>query len=465
MATLHPLDGRKAAYVKGAPERILAMCDRYRSAQGIEELSREKEAEFSSMNAEMAAGALRILAAAYKEFPADKQGIERSDVESGLVFLGAVGMMDPPREEARAAIRAAVDAGIRIIMVTGDHPDTARAVAEMLGLLEGGMRVVPGSILDGMTDDQFVSAIEEIAVFARAEPEHKIRIVRALKSRGQIVAMTGDGVNDAPSLKLADIGVAMGVTGTDVAKEASDMILLDDNFATIVAAIEEGRSVFENIRRVVTYLLATNTGEILVYLSTILAGFPIPLLPVQILWINLVTDGFCTAPLAFEPKQADILLQPPRDPREPILNGSMIRRIVFVSLFMLVGTLGLFVWGLANVSLKRARTYAFVVMGLFQAFNVFNVRSWRYSIFRIGFLSNPYALIGALSSILAQVLAVHLGFFRGVLSTTPLGPIEWLALIGISSAVLWAEEIRKRWGDGERRDGENRKESGNKGRM
>ena len=444
MATLHELpDGRKVAYVKGAPEVVLSMSDRYRAGGEVAELASEIAAEFAARNAEMAAGALRVLAAGYKEFPAETQEIEHPDVESGLVFLGAVGMIDPPREEAKRAVQAAREAGMRVIMVTGDHPDTARTVAELLGLLGEGMRVVPGRTLDAMTDDQLAAEIERIAVFARVEPQHKIRIVRALRDRGQIVAMTGDGVNDAPALKLADIGIAMGITGTDVAKEAADMVLLDDNFATIVSAIEEGRSIFANIRRVVLYLLATNTGEILVYMSGILAGIPIPLLPTQILWINLVTDGFSTVPLSMEPKEEGILREPPRNPREPIVNRQVVYHIVFVALFMLVGTLALYRYELEHTTLDRARTHAFVVMALFQIFNIFNVRSSRYSIFDIGVLSNPYVLVGATASVLAQIAAVHMAFFQSVFHTVPLSSSEWALAVAVASTVFWAEEIQK----------------------
>jgi len=444
MATLHQLpDGRKVAYVKGAPERILGMSDRYQTRGEPARLDSDAAAEFAARNTEMAASAFRLLAVAHKEFPPEIGEIERPDIESGLVFLGAVGMMDPPRDEARLAIQAAKEAGIRVIMVTGDHPDTARTIAGLLGLLEEGTHVIPGRDLNAMTDDELIAVIGRIAVVARAEPEHKIRIIRALKSQGHIVAMTGDGVNDAPALKLADIGIAMGIAGTDVAKEASDMVLLDDNFATIIRAVEEGRGIFSNIRRVVNYLLATNTGEVLIYLSTIISGLPIPLLPVQILWINLVTDGFSTVPLSLEPRETDLLRQPPRNPREPIVDKPMIYRIAFVSLFMLIGTLFLYGWGLANVGLDHARTYAFVVMVLFQAFNVLNVRSSRYSVFQIGVLSNPYVFAGAAASILAQLAAVHTGFFQAIFHTVPLSQYEWALCVALSSTVFWAEEIRK----------------------
>ena len=444
MATLHRLqDGRKIAYIKGAPEQVLGMCDRYLANGRQDKLSPDTNDELLRRNAEMAANALRVLGTAYKEFPPETEEIEHTDVESGLTFLGAVGMIDPPREEAKRAIEAAKTAGIRVIMVTGDHPDTARAIAELLGLLEGEMRVIPGRTLDNMTDEQLVSTISEIAVIARAEPEHKIRIIRALKNRGNIVAMTGDGVNDAPALKMADIGISMGITGTDVAKEASDIVLLDDNFATIVTAIEEGRGIYSNIRKVVLFLLATNTGEVLIYLTTIIAGLPIPLLPVQILWINLVTDGFNTVPLSLEPKERDILREPPRDPREPIITKKMAYRIAFVALFMLIGTFSLYYWELGHTTLDRARTMAFVTTALFQIFNVMNVRSSRCSIFELGILSNPYVLVGAAASIIAQVAAVQLGFFQRLFQTVPLSSSDWALAVAVASTVFWAEEIRK----------------------
>ncbi|MHB0998653.1 MAG: cation-translocating P-type ATPase [Armatimonadota bacterium] len=444
MATLHKLpDGRKVAYVKGAPERILAMSSRYYSVGDTPEINDKVLDIFAKHNARMAADALRVLATAYKEFPAETHRINQSDVESGLIFIGAVGMMDPPRDEAKQAIQAARTAGIRVIMVTGDHPDTARTIGRMLGLLDNDMEVVAANTLDNMSDSELTESINRIAVFARAEPEHKIRIIRALKQNGQIVAMTGDGVNDAPALKMADIGIAMGITGTDVSKEASDMILLDDNFATIIAAVEEGRSIYANIRRVILYLLATNTGEVLIYLIGILSGLPLPLIPVQILWINLVTDGFSTVPLSMEPREEGILQEPPRNVNAPIVDKNMIQRIVFVSLFMLVGTLGLFIWELENSSLDKARTFAFVSMALFQVFNVFNVRSDKHSIFHVGIMSNPYVLAGASISVLAQIAAVHVGFFQNIFRTVPLSLAEWGVITAVASTVFIADELRK----------------------
>lgn len=444
MATLHTFnDGRKIAYIKGAPEKIIGMSDKYLLHEKPAQLTSDIAAEFAGRDAEMAANALRVLAVAYKDFPPETTDIEHPDIESGLVFIGAAGMIDPPREEAKEAIRLAKEAGIRVIMVTGDHPDTARTIAELLGLLEEGMRVVPGRAMDSMSDEQLAETIEHIAVFARAEPQHKIRIIRALKQRGHIVAMTGDGVNDAPALKASDIGIAMGITGTDVSKEAADMVLLDDNFSSIVAAVREGRNIFANIRRVVTYLLATNTGEIALYLLTILVGLPIPLIPVQILWINLVTDGFNTIPLSLEPGEPGILQERPRNPREPIITRSMAYRIAFLSSFMLIGTFILFYWALGYTEIDRARTYAFVTTALFQIFNVLNIRSSKYSIFSTGFFSNPYLILGAIISIIAQIASVHVGFFQTVFRTVPLNLNEWALMVAVSSIIFWAEEIRK----------------------
>ena len=444
MATLHRLpDGRKVVYVKGAAEHILSMCSTYWQGGRVRKLSGHALAGFVEQNTRMSSSAMRVLAAAFKEVPHDTENIEPKDVESDLTFIGAVGMIDPPREEAPSAIDAARDAGICVIMITGDHPDTARAIAGMLGLLDEGGQVVEGKFINFMTDDELNVAIRDIAVIARAEPQHKIRIIRALKSRGQIVAMTGDGVNDAPALKMADIGIAMGITGADVAKEASDMILLDDNFSTIVCAIEEGRNIFANIRRVTLYLLSTNSGEILVYILSILLGLPIPLLPVQILWVNLVTDGFNTVPLAFEPGEPDVLKRPPRPPDAPIIGRAMAFRIAFMALFMFFGTIGLYIWGLRHESLAEARTLAFAAIALFQIFNVLNVRSERYSIARIGLFSNPYVLLGTSISVLAQIAAIHTGFLQTVLGTVPLTLPQWALSAGVASSILWAEEVRK----------------------
>ncbi len=434
MATLHRGgSGRNLIYVKGAPEVVLAMC----------ELDDARQEAIRKTNHELAGQAYRVLAAAYREAPEDKEDLHRSDIETGLTFLGLLGMMDPPRTEVYDAVSEAKHAGMRVIMITGDNPDTARAIAEELGIAAPGSETVTGRELARMSDEELERRIGGISVFARVDPEHKLRIVEALKKQGNIVAMTGDGVNDAPALKRADIGVAMGITGTDVSRESAEMVLADDNFATIIGAVEEGRTIFANLRKVVQYLLATNTGEVLTFIVAIVSGLPLPLLPVQILWVNLVTDGFSTAPLSVEPKEGDVLRQPPRDPREPVVTKRSIWRIAMVALIMTIGTLGAFYYSLRADGLPTARTMAFATLALFQLFNAFNVRSATTSIFRLGFLSNPYVLAGVGLSFLLQVAAIHLPFMQRIFETRALSLAEWALVFAVSSSVLIVEEIRK----------------------
>jgi Ca2+-transporting ATPase len=346
-------------------------------------------------------------------------------------------------------------------MITGDNPETARAIAQELGIGAACAspasdssdisarsdqtchETITGRDLARMSDEELERRIGSIAVFARVDPEHKLRIVQALKNQGHVVAMTGDGVNDAPALKRADIGVSMGITGTDVARESSEMVLADDNFATIIAAVEEGRTIFANLRKVVHYLLATNTGEVLVFIVAILAGLPLPLLPVQILWVNLVTDGFSTAPLSVEPREGEVLAQPPRDPREPVVTKRSIRRIVMVALTMTAGTLGVFYYSMHASGLVFARTMAFATLAIFQLFNAFNARSATQSIFRLGFMSNPYVMIGIGVSLMLQVMVIHVPILQRIFETTSLSLRDWTLVIGVSSSIWIVEEIRK----------------------
>ncbi len=433
MATLNRTDGgRNAIYVKGAPEVVLGMCD----------LPDARRDAIMQTNHDLAAQAYRVLAVACKDAPTDKDHLHRGDVESGMTFLGLFGMIDPPRPEAFDAVRKAKQAGIRVIMITGDNPDTARAIADELMILNSG-ETVTGRELERMSDEELERRIGRISVFARVDPQHKYRIVQALKKQGHIVAMTGDGVNDAPALKRADIGVSMGVTGTDVARESSDMVLSDDNFATIIGAVEEGRTIFANLRKVVQYLLSTNTGEVLTFIVAIVAGLPLPLLPVQILWVNLVTDGFSTAPLSVEPKEGDVLRQPPRDPREPVVTRRSLWRMGTIAAIMTAGTVGIFYYSMRADDLDTARTMAFATLAIFQLFNAFNARSPVQSIFRLGFLSNPLVLAGVGISFLLQVAAVEVGFMQRIFETRSLAVHEWALVIAISSSVLIIEEIRK----------------------
>ncbi len=453
MATLHAgPDGHHWLFVKGAPERVLGMSQRIVVTAPAPEgdalppdrpLSAEDREAVLAANVALAERALRVLGFAYRRLPPDANTIDPRMLEGELTFIGLAGMIDPPRPEAVPAIAAARRAGIEVMMITGDHRVTAQAIAAQLGLLQGGREVLAGRDIAAMDDAELEQRVERIAACARAEPTHKLRIIRALQQRGHIVAMTGDGVNDAPALKRADIGIAMGITGTDVAKEASEMVLADDNFASIVGAVEEGRSIFANIRRVVTYLLATNSGEILMLLATVATGFPLPLLVGQILWINLVTDGAPTVALGQEPPHGRVLDQPPRPPDAPIIARPLVFRIAFVALFMALGTMGLFVWALQDGSLARARTLAFATMATFQLFNIYNSRSMNESVFRIGLFSNRWVTLGVLSSALLLVAAIHIGFLQRALRTVPLTLGEWGLVILVSASVLVAEELRK----------------------
>lgn len=465
MATLHAgPEGERWLFVKGAPERVLEMsaCIAWSDegegeacpsgelqAPGDERLparslSPDARTRVQEANHALAAEALRVLGFACRRLPSEVEKITPELLDEGLVFLGLAGMIDPPRPEARRSIETARRAGIQVMMITGDHRITARAIAAQLDLLHGDRDVIDGKEIEAMTDEELEARVERIAACARAEPGHKLRIVKALQARGHIVAMTGDGVNDAPALKRADIGVAMGITGTDVAKEASEMILTDDNFASIVGAVEEGRSIFANIRRVVVYLLGTNSGEILTLMAAVIAGYPLPLLPLQLLWINLVTDGAPTVALSQEPPHGRVLDEPPRPTNAPIISRALVFRVAFVALFMAAGTIGTFIWAWRNGDLALARTVAFATMSVFQLFNIYNTRSLTDSVFRIGLWSNRWVTWGVLFSAALLVAAIHIEFLQTALRTVPLTLGQWGIVVLVSSTVLIAEEIRKR---------------------
>lgn len=444
MATLHKAGAKRMIFVKGAPESVIGMSSGIMIDGEPTDLTDERKQAIAEINNELASKALRVLAFAYKEAPSDKSDLEADDASIELVFLGLAGMIDPPRPEAVEAIARCKQAGIRVMMATGDNKITAGAIADQMGILSEGGEVVEGREVARMSDDELAERIGRIDVFARVEPEHKLRIVNALKHNGHIVAMTGDGVNDAPALKRADIGVAMGVTGTDVAKEASEMVLTNDNFASIVAAVEEGRIIFRNIRKVVAYLLSTNAGEQLIIVTTILGGLPLPLIPVQILWINLVTDSFPALALAADPRREDVLAEPPKPPDVKIVSRGMLIRIALVAVIMTFGSVSFFYWELVNGGLMRARTVAFAILGTYQLANAINMRSPIASVFSIGFLSNRWLILAISVSFLLQVATIHLGFMQVLFRTVPLSGPEWLLIIIISSSVIWAEEIRKR---------------------
>jgi len=442
MATLHPYqDGRAVVYVKGSVDRVLAMCCQIRENGATRELTPEKIAEIENANLEMASKALRVMALAYGEcFPAPEQ-LSHEHIDGTLTFVGLAGMIDPPRAEAKKAVADCKRAGIKVVMITGDQKATAVAIAGELGLPEG--EALTGLELEKLTDEELKERIERISVFARVEPLHKLKIVNALKSKGYTVAMTGDGVNDGPALKSADIGIAMGIKGTDVAREASDMVLTDDNFASIVAAVEEGRVIFGNIRRSVFYLLSTNIGELFTWIAAIIAGIPLPVVAVQILWINLVTDGVCTIPLGLEPKHSNVLAEPPRRTKSGIVYSGMLWRIAFIALMMSMGTFFVFRWNSPRVGLAEARTIAFAMLVAFQWFNALNARSDQQSVFRLGFFRNKLLLGGIGLAILLQAAVIYLPPLQKVFYTVALTLADWGVVILMAAGVLVVEELRK----------------------
>ncbi len=449
MATFHNISTEEmGVYVKGAPETILEMCYEILEDCKPKRLTQQKKEDLLKASTQMASEALRVLALAYKKIETVELENVKIDIQhkrAKLVFVGLAGMIDPPRSEAKSAIQLCKKAGIKVIMATGDHKLTAESIAKEIDLVDTNSKVLEGTDLDALSDDALDAVINSSSVFARVSPTHKYRIVESLKRKGHVVAMTGDGVNDAPALKVADIGVAMGITGTAVTKEAADMVLTDDNFASILNAVEEGRVVFENIRKVVKYLISTNTGEIITILAALifLPGLPLIFTPVQILWVNLVTDGLLDKFIAMEPKEKGVMNQPPRKPKEKIINRDMMLNIIYVGIFMAIGTLWIFTNGYLSGDLQRAQTLGFTTIALFQVFNGLNCRSRTTSLFKIGLTANKYLLAGMVTSVSLLVLATLLPPLQTALGTTQLSAWDWLTIVLVSSSVFVADEIRK----------------------
>jgi potassium/sodium efflux P-type ATPase len=453
------LEGRFAVVTKGAPDVLLARCTHERAAGEIRPLTDARRGEVLAAVDRLADDALRTLAVAYRPLPHGDAPVADEQLERELVLLGMVGIIDPPRPEARDAIAEAQLAGVRVIMITGDHPRTAVRIAGDLGLVGDDARVITGTELAALDDVALCEAARDVSVYARVAPEHKLRIVDALQADHNIVAMTGDGVNDAPALKSADIGVAMGITGTDVTKEAGDMVLADDNFATIIAAIREGRAIFDNIRKFLRFLLSSNIGEVLtMFLGVICAGLlglddtgesvAVPLLATQILWINLLTDTAPALAMGLEPPPDDVMARPPRRLTDRVIDKEMWFGIVWVGSVMAIATLLALDMGLAgglidgDGGIVEARTMAFSTLVLAQLFNTFNARSDRVSAFHHLF-TNP-ALWGAIAvSAGLQAAVVHVGVLNDAFDTTPLGATEWVTCVALASLVLWADEARK----------------------
>jgi len=437
-----------AAYVKGAPDVLLRHCTHRLAADGtVESLTESIRAAILEANAAFAHQALRVLGMAHRRLEREPDAYRADELENRLVFLGLAAMKDPLRPEAKAAVQACRDAGIRTVMITGDHKDTAVAIAGELHGMDSHVEALSGLELDRLSDDELVRTVEQVTVYARVSAEHKLRIVKAWKARGAIVAMTGDGVNDAPAIKAADIGIAMGITGTDVTKESADMVVTDDNFASIAAAVEEGRGVFDNIRKVVHFLLSCNLSEVLVMLFAALLGLPLPLLPIQILWMNLVTDGIPALALAVDPKAPDLMTRPPRRPEARLLDGGRLLAIGGEGLMLGLIALGAFSYSLYGLhqEIEQARTVAFTVLVVAQLVHVFNCRSERLSLFQLGVGTNRALVWAFLLSLIVQVAVLTVPAVRPIFKVASL-PIEDWILMGATGILPFViMEAVKKW--------------------
>ena len=453
-ATLHDAQTGRVIYKVGAVERLLERCADALDEQG-HIVALDQDAVRRVVEA-MAARGLRVLAFVRRHVDADHAELEHSHVASGLTFLGLQGMIDPPRPEAVEAVRRCQVAGIAVKMITGDHLITARAIAKQIGLkgseAEGDLLALSGQELEKVSDPELPDAAERTAVFARVAPEQKLRLVRALQSRGHVVAMTGDGVNDAPALKQADIGVAMGISGTDVAKSAASMVLTDDNFASIEAAVEEGRGVFDNLTKFIVWTLPTNAGEAFILLVAIVIGTTLPMLPVQLLWINMSTAVLLGLTLVFEPKERGLMQRPPRDPQKPLLTVALALRTGLVSLVMLAGAYWLFFWEMkvAGETIAQARTSVINVIVLVEIAYLFNCRSLSHSFFSLGFFSNPWVIAGSLAMLALQSLFTYAPIMNTLFHTAPISGESWLRITGVAAGVFVVVEIEKwlRYGRG-----------------
>jgi len=444
MTTFHNIGGQVHSFTKGAPDVLLARCSGIMRGGGIAPLTGEDRARLSEINSQLASQGQRVLALAFRRWPAVPRDAAPETAEQDLTFAGFFAMQDPARPEAAEAVAVARQAGIRTVMITGDHQETAVAIARDLDIWREGDGVLTGAGLARLDEDQLKGVVHGITVYARVSPEDKLRIVAALKAHNQVVAMTGDGVNDAPALKRADIGVAMGITGTEVAKEASDMVLMDDNFATIIRAVEEGRTIYGNIRKSVQYLLSCNVGEIVTIFTAILLGLGSPLTAIQILWLNLITDGLPALSLGLEPPEKGVMKLPPRKPGEGVLAGGMGVRILWQG--ALIGLLSLVVYWLAlsrGRALPEARTMAFATMALVQLVHSFNVRSFKESLFTIGPLTNRSLVYAFLISAFLQVTVLFVPFLRRVFEAAPLSAGDWGVVLGFSLVPLLAVEAGK----------------------
>jgi calcium-translocating P-type ATPase len=442
MATLNRKpDGDTVIFVKGAPERTLEMCQY--QAEPTEDKPIDKPFWMSRIY-DIAGAGQRPLAIARREAGPSMQTLDFSDFREGFTLLGIVGIIDPPRGSAVSAVRQCQQAGIRVKMITGDHALTARAIGMQMGIGDG-TTVLSGRELDTLTDERLLQVVDPVDIFARVSPEHKLKLVKALQAKGEVVAMTGDGVNDAPALKRADIGVAMGIKGTEAAKEAAEMVLADDNFATIAHAVEEGRTVYENIKKAITFILPTNAGEAGIIIAAILFGRLLPITPVQILWINMITAVTLALSLAFESPEAGIMQRPPRDPDAPLLTPFLVWRIAFVSLIMVAGTFGLFLWertGGADINL--ARSVAVNTLVCFEVFYLLNTRYLKESSLSLdGLFGNSYVLSAIGLVIVLQVVFTYVPFMQNLFGVASIQPASWMRIVLVSASSLFIVEAEK----------------------
>jgi Ca2+-transporting ATPase len=461
-----------AVLVKGAPDVVLHLCQYYQQRDGtVAPLRPQDRNQILAANEAMTHQALRVLGHAYRLSPELPDVNDVQALEENLIFTGLVGMIDPPRPAVAPALAKAEKAGIRTIMITGDFPNTASAIARSIGLLSDQHKVMSGSELSQLDNVTLKEEVKRTDVFARVAPEHKLRIVAALQGNGEVVAMTGDGVNDAPAIKQADIGIAMGISGTDVAKGSADMVLTDDNYATIVSAVEQGRIIYNNIRKFVFFLISSNLAEIAIIFLSTLAGLPMPLTVIQILWLNLITDGAPALALAREKGDADVMEQPPRKKDEPIINGPMRLGIVAQTIVQTAAVLGAFLLGLywhlgepipdgtnallyllqydwTGVDVLTAQTMAFATLSLVQLFRAYTVRSEKASVFTIGIFSNHYMQLAVGASILLLLLVINMPSLQPIFNTHFLSPGEWIIVIALALVPAIAEEMTKaylRW--------------------
>lgn len=434
--------GGFVSFTKGAIDALIEKSINILTSDGLRSLDTK---ELFKINERMAADGLRVLCIAMRRWEALPDDVSPENVETGLTILGLVGLMDPPREEVKEAVSLCKTAGIKPVMITGDHPITARSIAKRLGILEDDSRsIITGRKLAELSMEEFEEGVEKIRVYARVAPEQKLKIVKALQDKGQFVAMTGDGVNDAPALKRADIGIAMGITGTDVSKEASHMILLDDNFATIVKAVKEGRKIYDNVRKFIKYLLSTNSGEVWTLFLAPMVGLPIPLLPIHILWINLMTDGLPALALSVEPAEGDVMKRPPRHPKESIFAHGLGLHAIWVGLLMAGIVLFVQAWSI-KTGHAHWQTMVFTVLCLTQLGHVLAIRSEKESLFKMGLLSNKPLLGAVILTFILQMATIYIPFLNPVFKTQPLDLDELFISLGLASVVFFAVEAEKWW--------------------